>query len=110
MGGTSQRLKSRHTPLQLLARSCNGDESFIFETVELCDNIIQAEQHWLDRYSCYNSSLQAHNPMSNAAVAAKQVASLRSSGKLGKQVLTEEQVVITSSRCCNEGIRTSKRI
>lgn len=73
-----------------------GDESFMFETVELCENIVLAEQQWLDKYgnSCYNSSLRAYNPMSNASVAAKQVATLRSSGKRGKQILTEEQVVI----------------
>jgi len=82
-----------------------GDESFIFETVELCDNIVIAAQQWLNKYNncCYNSSLQAHNPMSNASVAAKQVTSLRTSGKRGKQVLTEEQVVIIK-QCLRDNI------
>lgn len=96
---------THHCSLLQEAWDAYGDESFIFETVELCDNIVIAEQQWLDRYNncCYNSSMQAHNPMSNAAVAAKQVASLRSSGKRGKQLLTEEQVVIIK-QCLRDGV------
>ena len=54
-----------------------GDESFSFAVIELCDNLITAEQYWLDKHShhCYNTSLQANNPMTNPAVVQKMLAS-----------------------------------
>lgn len=84
-----------------------GDESFSFSVLEMCENIVLAEQQWLNKYSscCYNSSLQAHNPMANASIAAKQIVALRMSGKRGKQVLTEEQVVLIK-QCLRDKIMT----
>lgn len=99
-----------HCSLLQEAWDAYGDESFSFDIVELCENIVLAEQQWLDKHNsyCYNSSLQAHNPMSNAAVAAKQVATLRNSGKRGKQVLTEEQVVLIKEYLRDEVMTVSE--
>lgn len=72
-----------------------GDESFTFEVIELCDNIILAEQYWLDKHShhCYNTSLQASNPMANAEVVQKQLQTIRQNGSRNSQKLTEQQVL-----------------
>lgn len=72
-----------------------GDESFIFEVLELCENIVLAEQSWLDKHinHCYNTSLQASNPMANPEVAQKQLQTMRQNGSRNTQKLTEQQVL-----------------
>ena len=86
--------KGAHHCEQLqLAWDAYGDESFTFAVVELCENIVLAEQYWLDKYlhHCYNTSLQANNPMANPEIVQKVLASRYDNytSKLSKQQVLE---------------------
>lgn len=83
----------RNRNLQL-AWDAYGRDSFLFEVLELTENIVQKEQYYLDEYwpNCYNISPNAWNPMAQPEIAKKQVESLRKSGKRGGQKLKEEEV------------------
>jgi DNA-binding NarL/FixJ family response regulator len=72
-----------------------GNESFSFAVLELCDNIVTAEQTWLDKHShhCYNTSLQANNPMANPEVAKRVLDTTRKNGSRHTQKLTEQHVL-----------------
>jgi len=72
-----------------------GDESFSFGVVELCDNLVLAEQYWLDKHShhCYNTSTKASNPMANPEVVKRVVETTRKNSSRHTQKLTEEQVL-----------------
>lgn len=87
--------ETHHCAALQLAWDAYGDESFSFETVELCDNIVLAEQYWLDKHShhCYNTSLRASNPMSNSEVVKRMLETTRKNGSRNSQKLTEEQVL-----------------
>lgn len=88
--------KDKHTNYKLqLAWNAYGDESFIFEVLDLTKELIIKEQLWLDKYwpNCYNLSPSAWNPMRDLETVKKNIESVRKNGKRGKQKLNEEQVV-----------------
>lgn len=89
------KAETHHCAALQLAWDAYGDESFIFDVVELCENIVLAEQYWLDKHShhCYNTSLQASNPMANPEVVQKQLQTIRQNGSRNSQKLTEQHVL-----------------
>lgn len=64
---------THHNEELQLAWNAYGDDSFTFELLEKTENLILAEQKWIDNFwpNCYNTTKNAWNPQRNPATTKK---------------------------------------
>ncbi len=102
----------RHVNSELqLAWDAYGDESFVFEILELTADIVNREQHWINELKgkLYNSSNNAWNPMQNPNTAKKAMETkLRKYGKLAASQKLTEELVIKIIKDINSGAKINK--
>lgn len=91
---TRLNTNNHHCEQLQLAWDAYGDESFIFDILELTDEIVQQEQYWLDLFkNVYNTSRKTHNPMANPVLALSVANKLRKNRNKKGQRLQKEDVI-----------------
>lgn len=92
---------------------CYGDDSFIFEILEETADLIQREQHWIDKYSdcLYNVSKNAWTPMRSPEVVKKVLATkMKKYGRISQNQKLTDEIVIEIIKDFNEGVKIDKHL